>query len=64
MAEKSKTYPLERTEGSSVKYDLVGKIAEGAKLTHRSAAKILAGIRAYTFAMFKNNPEEFITKAI
>ena len=64
VAEKSKTYTLERAEGSAVKYDLVGKIAEGAKLTRRSAAKILAGIRPYTFAMFKNNPEEFITKAI
>ena len=63
-AEKSKTYTLERVKGSAVKYDLVGKIAEGAKLTHRSAAKILAGIKPYTFAMFKNNPEEFITKAI
>ena len=64
MAEKSRTYTLERAEGSAVKYDLVGKIAEGAKLTRRSAARILAGIRPYTFAMFKNNPEEFITKAI
>ena len=63
-AETSKTYTLERVKGSAVKYDLVGKIAEGAKLTHRSAAKILAGIKTYTFAMFKNNPEEFITKAI
>ena len=64
ITEKSKTYTLERAEGSAVKYDLVGKIAEGAKLTRRSAAKILAGIQPYTFAMFKNNPEEFITKAI
>lgn len=64
VAEKSKTYTLERAEGSAVKYDLIGKIAEGAKLTRRSAAKILAGIKPYTFAMFKNNPEEFITKAI
>ena len=63
-AEKSKTYTLERAKGSAVKYDLVGKIAEGAKLTRRSAAKILAGIKPHTFAMFKNNPEEFITKAI
>lgn len=64
VAEKSKTYTLERVKGSAVKYDLVGKIAEGAKLTRRSAAKILAGIKPYIFAMFKNNPEEFITKAI
>lgn len=64
IADKSKTYTLERAESSAVKYDLVGKIAEGTKLTRRSAAKILAGIKPYTFAMFKNNPEEFITKAI
>ena len=64
VAENSKTYTLNRAEGSSVKYDLVGKIAEGVKLTRRSVAKILAGIKPYTFAMFKNNPEEFISKAI
>lgn len=40
ITEKSKTYTLERAEGSAVKYDLVGKIAEGAKLTRRSAAKV------------------------
>lgn len=64
VAEKSQTFTLERSEGSSVKYDLVGKIAEGAKLTRRSVAKILMGIKPYTFAMFKDNPEEFIAKAI
>ncbi|MCM1100790.1 MAG: DEAD/DEAH box helicase family protein [Clostridium sp.] len=64
VAEESKTYTLERSEGSLVKYDLVGKITEGAKLTRRTVARILGGIRPYTFAMFKNNPEEFITKAI
>ena len=64
MAEKSRTFTLERAEESSVKYDLVGKIAEGTKLTRRSIARILMGIKPYTFAMFKNNPEEFITKAI
>lgn len=64
VAEKSQTYSLQRAEGSLVKYDLVGKIAEGAKLTRRTVARILKGIRPYTFAMFQNNPEEFITKAI
>lgn len=63
-AEKSKTYTLERSEGASVKYDLIGKIASGAKLTRKSAAKILSGIHPRTFAMFQNNPEEFITKVI
>ena len=64
VAEKSQTYTLDRAEGSQVTYDLVGKIAEGAKLTRRTVARILEGIKPYTFAMFKNNPEEFITKAI
>ncbi len=64
VAEKRHTFTLERSEGSLVKYDLVGKIAEGAKLTRKSAARILSGIKPYIFAMFKNNPEEFITKAI
>ena len=64
VAEKSKTFTLERSESSLVKYDLVGKIAEGARLTRKSVVKILTGIHPYTFAMFRNNPEEFITKAI
>ena len=64
VAEKSQTYTLQRAEGSLVKYDLIGKIAEGAKLTRRTVARILQGIKPYTFEMFQNNPEEFITKAI
>lgn len=63
-AEKSRTFTLERGESSSVKYDLIGKIAESTKLTRRSAAKILSSVRPDIFAMFRNNPEEFITKAI
>ena len=64
VAEKSKTYTLEHGAGSAVKYDVIGKIAEGAKLTRRTTAKILAGIRPDIFAMLQNNPEEFIAKAI
>lgn len=64
VAEKSHTYTLDRPTGSQVKYDLIGKIAEGSKLTRRSVARILAGIKPITFNMFQNNPEEFITKAI
>ena len=63
-AEESNTYTLERASGSSVKYDLIGKIAEGTKLTRKSVAAILKGIKKETFEMFKNNPEEFISKAI
>ena len=63
-AESSNTYTLERTSGSSVRYDLIGKIAEGTKLTRKTVAAILKGIKKETFDMFKNNPEEFISKAI
>lgn len=45
-------------------YDLVGKIAEGTVLTRRTVAAILKGIRSETFNMFRNNPEEFISKVI
>ena len=62
--EKSRTFTLDRAKISSVKYDLIGKIAEGTKLTRHSAAKILSSVRPDIFAMFRNNPEEFITKAI
>ncbi len=61
--EKSATRALER-EDSNVKYDLVGKIAEGAKLIRRTAARILAGIHPSTFDKFRQNPEEFIARAI
>ena len=64
VAEKSQTYMLDRGAGSSVKYDVIGKIAEGAKLTRRTAAHIVAGVRPTVFAMLQNNPEEFIAKAI
>ena len=64
VAKKSKTYTLEHGAGSAVKYDVIGKIAEGTKLTRRTTAKILAGIRSDIFAMLQNNPEEFINKAI
>ena len=64
VAEKSRTYTLDGGAGSAVKYDVIGKIAAGAKLTRRTAAKIVAGIRPTVFAMLQNNPEEFIAKAI
>ena len=64
VAESTSTYNLERGEGSQVKYDLVGKIAEGTHLTRRTVVAILKGISPFKFAMFRNNPEEFIAKAI
>lgn len=60
----TKTKTLEHSEISRIKYDLVGKIAEGTVLTRKTVVEILKGIEPNIFSMFKNNPEEFITKAI
>ncbi|GGI45820.1 type III restriction enzyme [Agromyces flavus] len=49
--------------GSTVKYDLLGEIAEKTQLTRRTCAAILTGINPDTFAKFKQNPEQFITEA-
>ena len=49
---------------SNVKYDLIGKIVEGTGLTRKDAAAILKGIEKIVFEQFKNNPEEFILKAV
>ena len=49
---------------STVKYDLVGDIAKGARLTRRTVVKILQKIRPSKLYLFKNNPEEFIRKVI
>ena len=47
---------------STVRYDLVGDIAKGARLTRHTVVKILQGIKTSKLYMFKNNPEEFIRK--
>lgn len=49
---------------SGVKYDLIGKIAEGTQLTRRTAATILSRIQPSVFDQFKQNPEDFISKTI
>lgn len=62
--EKTRTQTLKHAETSQIKYDLIGKIAEGTVLTRRTVSAILQGIRVDKLYMFKNNPEEFITKVI
>ena len=49
---------------SAVKYDLIGKIAEGTQLTRRATADILKGISVAVFAQFRTNPESFIAEAV
>lgn len=63
-AEKSRTNTLQHSKIGQIKYDLIGKIAEGTVLTRRTVASILKNISPYKFDMFKDNPEEFITKVI
>lgn len=43
---------------------IIGKIAEGTVLTRRTVSAILQGIRVDKLYMFRNNPEEFISKVI
>lgn len=62
--EKTRTRTLKHAETSQIKYDLIGKIAEGTVLTRRTISAILQGMRKDKFYMFQNNPEEFITNVI
>ena len=59
---KTRTQTLKHSETSQVKYDLIGKIAEGTILTRKTVASILQGLDLNKIYMFKHNPEEFITK--
>lgn len=49
---------------SAVKYDLIGKLAEGTQLTRRTVTQMLKGLDAKVFAQFRTNPESFIAEAI
>lgn len=63
-SEKTRTQKLKHAETSQIKYDLIGKVAEGTTLTRKTVSAILQGIRMDKIHMFKNNPEEFISKII
>jgi len=58
------TQAAEHTESvhSTVKYDLIGKLAEGTQLTRHTVTAILQGIRNPIFDQYCTNPEEFILK--
>jgi type III restriction enzyme len=59
-----KTSTLDNPDAGDIKYDLVGKIAEGTVLTRRTVVRILQGLREDKVYMFRDNPEEFISKVI
>lgn len=63
-AAKTQTQTLQHAEISQIKYDLIGKVAEGTTLTRKTTAAILSGLNPVKLMMFKYNPEEFITKTI
>ena len=62
---KSSTYDSSKQirVGSSVKYDLIGKLVGETGLTRKAVLAILTGIEKSVFEQFKFNPEEFIIKA-
>lgn len=61
---KTRTQTLKHAQTSQIKYDLIGKVAEGTVLTRRTVAAILQGLHESKLAMFRFNPEEFISKVI
>lgn len=63
VKEKSASYGNVVAASSNVKYDLIGKLVDETGLTRKAVIQILQGILPEIFNQFKNNPEEFITKA-
>ena len=62
--EKTRTQTLRHAGTNQIKYDLIGKVADGAVLTRRTVAAILSGLNPDKLYMFRNNPEEFISKVV
>jgi len=61
---KTKTGSETRSVHSSVRYDLIGKIAEGVQLTRATVVSVFSQIEGVTFDQFKTNPESFISESI
>lgn len=63
VKEESGSYGVTAAANSNVKYDLIGKLVDETGLTRKAIIAILQGIQPFVFDQFKDNPEEFITKA-
>jgi type III restriction enzyme len=61
--QETETGALAASIQSSVKYDLIGKLAEHTKLTRRTVGGILQGMNAAVFSQYRMNPEDFMLKA-
>lgn len=63
VVKENTTDYLTSSARSSVKYDLIGKLADDTKLTRKTIATILLRINPTVFSQYKTNPEDFILKA-
>lgn len=65
MFEKPETHqaPSQHVARSKVRYDLIGKIAAETALTRKTVGIILQRINAGKFALYAENPEQFIANA-
>ena len=63
VKEESGSYGVTIEANSNVKYDLIGKLVDETGLTRKAIIAILQGIQPGVFNQFKDNPEEFISKA-
>lgn len=62
QVERTRALDLSPAVGTS--WDLVGRVADGAALTRRTAAAILKGLGREKLALFADNPEQFIAGAV
>ncbi|GHU44834.1 hypothetical protein FACS1894190_16560 [Spirochaetia bacterium] len=62
VVNKTSSPELTHALGSSVPYDLIGKIAEQTTLTRRTIVAIIKGLNPEKRWMFNLNPEEFIQR--
>lgn len=63
VKEESGSYGVSVAANSNVKYDLIGKLVDETGLTRKAIIAIFQGIQPAVFNQFKDNPEEFISKA-
>lgn len=49
---------------SAVTYDLIGRLADGTKLTRRTIAAMLSKVQASIFKQYAMNPEDFMMQAV
>jgi type III restriction enzyme len=61
--EETQTAQLKASVQSSVRYDLIGKLAEETKLTRATIGAILKGIKPSVFGLYRVNPEDFLRVA-